>query len=155
MYCSSAVHFQCLLYSPTRSEIDIYQTVQNNRPPIRGSGYFSSESENPKMSGGANFVQGALIFPKSQIAKNSRGGYLMWKILGASRPILVISPLKIRKIFIFLLPKYHIFRRFAPKMLGGANFSQGALIFQEFSKFENFGGALVLSEHSPEMAGVR
>ena len=40
-------------------------------------------------------------------------------------------------------------------MLGGANFSQGALIFQEFSKSENFGGALVLSENSPEMAGVR
>ena len=103
------------------------------------------------MSGGANFVQGALIFPKSQIAKNSRGGYLMWKILGASRDF----PSKNKKNLHFLLPKYHIFRRFAPKMLGGANFSQGALIFQEFSKSEIFWGALVLSENSPEMAGVR
>ena len=107
------------------------------------------------MSGGANFAQGALIFSKIQNHQNHRGRLFDVENFGRFAPDFGDFPSKIRRNFIFRLPKYHIFRRFAPKMLGGANFSQGALIFQEFSKSEIFWGALVLSENSPEMAGVR
>ena len=107
------------------------------------------------MSGGANFVQRGANFPKIPNRQKLKGRLFDVENFGRFAPDFDDFPSKNKKNLHFLLPKYHIFRRFAPKMLGGANFSQGALIFQEFSKSEIFWGALVLSENSPEMAGVR
>ena len=74
---------------------------------------------------------------------------------GASRPFLLILPLKTAEFSKSRTPKCKIFGRFAPKMLGGANSARGALIFTGFSKSEIVWGALILNEKSPEMAGGR
>ena len=74
---------------------------------------------------------------------------------GASRPFLLILPLKTAEISKFPTPKCQFFGRFAPKMLGGANSARGALIFTGFSKSEIVWGALILNEKSPEIAGGR
>ena len=74
----------------------------------------------------------------------------MQKFSGASRPFLLILPLKTAEISIFQTPKSQNFGRFAPIFFS----SQGARVsIFCLSKSEKLWGALILNEKSPEMAG--
>jgi len=73
------------------------------------------------------------------------------KFSGASRPFLLILPLKTAEISIFQTPKSQNVGRFAPNF-----FLVRGRVFPFFSsKSEKLWGALILNEKSPEMAGGR
>ena len=70
----------------------------------------------------------------------------MQNFSGASRPFLLILPLKTAEIPIFQTPKSQNFGRFAP------NFIRGRVFPFFSSKSEKLWGALILNEKSPKMA---
>ena len=94
------------------------------------------------------------VFTKFQITKSLEWLFCVYNF-SASRPVLLILPLKIAEIS--NLPHQHskFFFSLRRKCCGALIRVGGALIFLEFSKSTYFGGALIIFGKSSETSGVR